>query len=197
MSTQQKSEFTPYLKMVEEAGEAHFEALVQAPARALSSLPESIFVQVFLPFFCGEKSILDSPKIMPDWISIAGSPSKEVQIVDDDMKPLFKIPAMADTSTIDVTALMTGKQNFMDIVKTFMLYRNQIPARAENYLNDVIEPRIASLRTDSKVFNENEKRWQEIFIRYGKAPSEKAKEKDLEKAKGNMLPDELDFDDKF
>lgn len=182
----------PRYAAAKDAGESAFEALVAEPARRKTRLPEHVFVSTFLPYFCGELDIKKDPNILINWIAIAGAPTKEVVIVTDGDEELFHVPPMSDTSTIDVTALMAGGDNFKDIMSHFMLYQQQLPIKGEQYLSRVMPAQMERLRTESTQFTANEQRWKEIFVRYGKMPPE-AIAPGVDPAKGNIGEDEMDF----
>lgn len=170
--------------------EYHFNALVEKPALEINQLPESIFAQVFLPFFCGEKNLTDEPDILVKWISIAGNPTKEVQIIDENSNPIFKVPALADSSIFDVTNAKGG-QPFYNIIMNYELHKNQLPVIGQKYLNNSISERFQSLTKSSTVYAANEKEWNTIFVRYGKVKA------DLNKAsddKTRMDQDEIEYD---
>lgn len=152
---------------VRESIDFHFDALVIKPNKEINKLPESIFVQVFLPFFCGEKSINDEKDILVKWVSIAGSPTKEVQIIDDNGDDLFVVPALMDSTIIDIKNDSQG-QTFLSIIANYELHKNQLPVVGENYLKNSIDEKMKTLTKDSTAHESNEKSWNEIFIRYNK-----------------------------
>ena len=168
----------------------HFNALVEAPSKEISPLPEAIFVHMFLPFFAGEKKLSDDPSILGKWISVSGSPTKEVQIIDSDMNPLFIVPALADTSIIDVVNENDG-QPFFNIIMNYELHKNQLPIVGTNYLNRTINDRFESLTKKSTAYVENEKKWIAIFVRYGKIKDPAAV---LVEDKTKIDPDEIEYD---
>lgn len=168
----------------------HFNALVEKPALELNKLPESIFIQMFLPFFCGEKNISDEPDILVKWFSVAGNPTKEVQIIDEDSNPLFKVPALADSSIVDVMN-KNGGEPFYKIIMNYELHKNHLPVIGKNYLDNTINQRLQSLTKSSTVYDANEKDWNNIFVRYGKVKAELNKASD---DKTRMDQDEIEYD---
>lgn len=67
-------------------------------------LPEEIFVKDFLPLFYGTIDDKDLRyRQIQYWISIAGSPSSEVSVVDNNNNVLFDVPAVMNSSSINVT----------------------------------------------------------------------------------------------
>lgn len=170
----------------------HFSALVIAPANDLVQLPETVFKQSFLPYFCGEKSIDDGSNILATWIGIAGSPMKEVLVVNDAGQPLFRVPPMSDTGIIDPTNIKKGRP-FREILTLYGLKMHQTPMAAENYLASELPNRLEALRANSVTFSDNETRWHEIFARYGKVPPIVDVEKEKKEAAKKISDDEVSF----
>lgn len=166
------------------------EILVVQPSKVLAVLPEEIFVQSFLPYFCGERDITLEPKVLPSWISVAGSPTKAVQIIDSDNNPLFVVPPIADSTDIDVLNKQQG-QAFINILKNYWMHKDHIPVIGENYIVKAMNNRFESLKKTSENHTEYEKQWEEIFSRYGKS------KKDAEVNKvddGKLDPDEFEYE---
>ena len=71
---------------------------------SINKLPEYIFVDFFLPYFSGKLNLKDSEEPITKWISIAGSPTKEVDIIDNSTgEILFRVPSLINTSKLNVT----------------------------------------------------------------------------------------------
>lgn len=166
----------------------HFEQLVVKPYQEISKLPENIFIEVFLPFFSGEKNFEDEKDILIKWISVAGNPTKEVQVVDDVGQVLFTVPPIMDTTCIDYKNDSKG-QAIGNIIANYELHKGQLPVVGQNYLNGTIDNRLRSLTKNSEVFEANEKRWNQIFVRYGKV-----KDSSIKETQNSDPSDELEYD---
>jgi hypothetical protein len=151
-----------------------FNDLVVEPSKEISRLPESVFVGYFLPFFCGEKTQKENPKIFAEWISIAGSPVKEVQIVDDVNRDLFVVPGLMDSSVIDKLN-DRGTSSLLSIFTNYELHKAHLPVLGESYLANSLEQKIPTMTKSSEMIQENSEKWQHIFIRYGKVKQDKPK----------------------
>jgi len=174
-------------------GDTHYGALVLSMTQSeIVKLPEYVFVRAFLPFFCGEKKITEQPNILPSWIGIAGSPSKEVDIVDEKGEILFRVPAMNDTSVIDSLNKKNGR-SLQAIVQNYHRYQGITPINGENFLANAIADKIQAIRTTSESFTENEKKWNEIFIRYGKMKSTEPELVAVDKS-SRLDEDEIEYD---
>jgi len=167
----------------------HFNELVVKPYQEMAKLPEDIFVGVFLPFFCGEKSFDSENDIIVRWISIAGNPAKEVQIIDTNGEVLFTVPPIMDTTCIDFKNDNKG-QALGNIIANYELHKNQLPIVGKNYLESTIDNRLKTLIKDSDALSVNEKRWNEIFIKYGKVKDTSVKED----ANDRLSDDEIVYD---
>jgi hypothetical protein len=172
---------------------AHYDSLVVTPSLDLTRLPEEVFVNSFLPFFCGERQVTEDPEILRYWVGIAGMPSKEVQIVDKYNKDLFKVPALADSGIIDSLNSNEGEK-FSAIIDNYRRFNNITPAAGINYLHSTLGKRTEKLLVNSQTFSDNAERWDQIFIRYGKKTPEKSEEQ-VNSAKSKVLSDdEFDYE---
>lgn len=178
------------LQLVKDSIDLNYKLLVEDPAKELNQLPENIFVNYFLPFFCGERSFNDNPELLATWIGIAGNPTKEVQIIDQSGKTLFNVPSVVDTSFIDVNNERRG-QPFFSIIANYELHKNQLPVVGENYLKNTMEQRYDTLTKDSSTHAVNEKRWTDIFVRYDKV---KAKVTTEQVRSDKLSDDEISYD---
>lgn len=130
-------------------------------------LPEDIFVNVFLPYFSGEVEVDENSDVIVQWISIAGSPSREVTIIDENSKPLFTVPALLDSSGIDIMNKNKG-QSFNNIAANYFLHKNQLPIIGQNYLNTSLEKRVKSLNPEETKHDKTIKQWIYILRKYNK-----------------------------
>lgn len=139
-------------------------------------LPENIFQQYFLPFFAGEKPITSENKIMENWISVAGTPMAEVDIIDNAGKVLFSVPSLFDTKIID-TVIKDRKTSLTDIYANTDARTARIPAEGATYLARALDDKAGTIASGSKIDDINNQRWNEIFQRYGKKiPGDKSTE---------------------
>jgi hypothetical protein len=151
------------IEQLVDSTQAFYDTLVVNYERA--KLPEDLFVRNFLPFFLGKIDIKTNPDFLPTWISIAGSPSAEVEIIDTRGKVLFTVPAFID-STIIGSKDETGGFSFADIVRMGKLYGNITPSLGANTLKDGFADKLSRLSKKSEVFDKNKQTWEIIFSRY-------------------------------
>ena len=130
-----------------------------------SQLPEDIFRGYFLPHFSGHQPISKNSQVFAEWISIAGTPTSEVDIIDQHGQVLFTVPSLFDTRVIDTVKRDVGN-SIADIYSQFDLKSTNIPSVANNYLNRELSKKLSILDTDVK-HDDVTKRWIDIFHRYG------------------------------
>jgi hypothetical protein len=124
-------------------------------AQSVSRLPEEIFVNYFLPMFIG--AYKDEGKRLVEWISIAGTPSSPVNIIDTQGHVLFKVPGVYNVSY----TLGSNKESLNSIITKFGLYKNH-----PSYNEDALLK--ASLKESIKEpeYHEDKKLWLDILMRY-------------------------------
>lgn len=130
-----------------------------------SQLPEEIFVGYFLPFFSGQRPITDNSQVVAEWISIAGTPMNEVDVISPSGDTIFSVPSLFDTNMIDVVSREVG-QSISDIYAQYDLKSNNIQSVANNFLNKELSKKLKII--DSNVDHaETTHRWNDILTRYG------------------------------
>lgn len=76
-----------------------FEAHLKSNEDALRELPETIFVERFLPLFAGEIEDNDERQIrLQEWDAVAGTRFRGVRIIDHRRAVLFTVPALYSSS---------------------------------------------------------------------------------------------------
>ncbi len=146
-----------------------FDSLVVKKENA--HLPEQVFQQYFLPFFAGEldNASLKGRDVVTDWISIAGTPMSEVDIVDDNGQTLFAVPPIFDSNIIDHVNRKAGK-SLNDIMTEYELRKTGVPAQANNFLNEALANKSQEIAGDTSHTAVVTQRWDTILMRYGKSP---------------------------
>lgn len=126
----------------------------------INKIPESLFVQYFLPCFLGN---VNNPNWVMEWISIAGSPMAELGIIKDGTTELlYTVPSILNTNN-----LFLNKQDgdIGDIFAKYEQINNNIPVQGLNFLIDALNSKNNELL--SKInFNEVNQRWINILQRY-------------------------------
>ena len=132
----------------------------------LPKLPESIFIEYFLPYFKGEVTDpATAAELRKNWITLARHPMGEVNIINDQGEIIFSTPSIAYTKMFDPT-----KSDINGSFKDLLLMTNQInvsnPIRAKQYLENNMATKFNAMRIKGHVLTKEEQRWLEIFKRY-------------------------------
>lgn len=140
-----------------------FSALVENNPKA--KLPEELFVSNFLPFFLGVNKVERNEDFLPTWISVAGTPAADVDIIDKSGKVIFTVPSFIDSEFINPLKNTTGL-SYSDIIAMSTLYGNNIPKQGADVLNKGLSDKINRLKDKSPNYASKIKMWETIFIRY-------------------------------
>lgn len=126
----------------------------------VNKIPESLFVNYFLPCFIGNSS---NPNWVMEWISIAGSPMVEVGILKDGSNQiLYYVPSILNTNNV---LLHKQAGDIGDIFARYDQINNNVPMQGLNFLIQALNSKNTEL-LDKINFNEVNQRWIDIFQRY-------------------------------
>lgn len=143
-----------------------YKGIILDPQLDLPKLPEHIFTSYFLPYFAGQVQV---DKHVADWISVAGAPSQQVNIIDNAGNVLFTVPALLNTAHIQ-RLRPEGSLPFVSIIAMANALGTQSPARAEElFINTMLE-RYRQVHNSDYKPTDIEMRWIEIFTRYNVTP---------------------------
>ena len=173
-----------------------FQSLV-VEGNSNGKLPESIFVHSYLPYFCGEVKIEEGSDVLVRWISIAGTPSSPVDILEGNglsEKVIYTVPGLIDTSFVEV-----NKRSLNDAYSTiFVNYdreKNNIPIVAQNNLVANLDTKLSNITNDStSTLTESSKQWQSIFLRYGKVKANVTMSNKPVNKLNNLTDDDFTYD---
>jgi hypothetical protein len=146
--------------------------LNQIAEENIQRLPEPIFVEVFLPLFAGEELKYPKESTIAGWISIAGTPYKEVDIYDPATnKVLFRCPALFDYNGVNPVRNVAdrGARPIAEIVSMAGELTNLHPNQGIAFLARELNKRALTMNTGEKLAP-NVARWNVVFARYGRKP---------------------------
>lgn len=137
----------------------------QAITPIRGKLPEDIFVNYFLPYFVHrEAGYPNEEKIVQDWISVAGGPYNEVDIIDTVGKPIFTVPSLMNTSSFNPNN--ESEIKYADLVATAEAYRVMSDVHANNFLQEALTVKFREVFAPTDKIFTAEQRWFAIFKRY-------------------------------
>lgn len=169
-----------------------FSSLVQNSPKA--QLPEELFVSNFLPFFIGVVNAEKNEDFLPTWISIAGTPAADVDIIDRNGKVLFTVPSFIDSGFINPLKNTSGL-SYSDIVNMAILYGNNIPKQGADVLNKGLSDKVNRLKEKSPEYGKKIQMWEFIFKRYNdKLPKRenKVNTEEPKKSTSNLSDDDFE-----
>ena len=136
---------------------------VASPDVVRGKLPESIFVEQFLPRFIGEIPISATDLTFKFWLSISGGPGNPVDILDTEGNVLFTVPPLLDTSMLDIEG---GEISLAAMLSQYDAYASRGLYEGDRYLQSVLGNRIQESIQNGELDNVNS--WASILTRYGK-----------------------------
>lgn len=160
-----------------------FEQLSKVDVR---QVPEVIFVNYFLPLFCGEDTPMDKMELLSQWYVIAGNNYAPVNVVNSSGEFIIQVPPIHDRSVTNKTD--NSKENIDYVFKHAKEKSTLSPVMGQNiitnYLKSVFDKMSAD--TDSKISEQ----WVKLFKHYGKIKEISVPEKQLEQQADG---DEFDY----
>lgn len=168
-------------------------AFIEFTHDSINSIPESVFVQSFLPFFAGRLKPNEAKIAMADWIAVAGAPSKPVAVISDtDSKRLFVVPPMVTTVTVNPERRLSDlNAGYGEIINNYVMNKHTSPRAAEAILNRDLLRKNAATSSGAAAGEVEEKVariWKSIFARYDIADKqETSKPKQLGDAGEEMI----------
>lgn len=129
-------------------------------AGPLNSIPESLFVNYFLPCFLGNPP---NQNWVMEWISIAGTPMAEVGVFHDITKEqLFVVPSLLNTNNL---YLHKQSGDLGDIFGRYDQINNNTPTRGLSFLLQALNSKNQEFLQNLN-FNEVNQKWYFILTRY-------------------------------
>lgn len=126
----------------------------------INSIPESLFVNYFLPCFLGNPV---SANWVVEWISIAGTPMADVNVVRDGSNEiLFTVPSILNTNNL---FLHKEGGDLGDIFARHDQINNNIPGQGLTFLLQALNSKNQELLNKIS-FDHVKQRWFEILVRY-------------------------------
>lgn len=127
-------------------------------------LSEHIFVGVFLPLFLDEPLLYNVS--FKTWIDrAAGSPYKEVDIVDNSGRVLFTVPPLLDRTTVNT--ITDSRVSITHVIVTANQYGRIHPNQGKAYLDSELAKRATIMHVPANMINHLDI-WNAIFKRYNR-----------------------------
>lgn len=129
--------------------------------------PESLFVQMFLPFFSGQR-VVESEGLAARWIALAGNPFKPVNVFKDGTNDiLYTVPPFFDMDAVVVSNRKHGSLG--TIINTASQLSQIHPSQGVNHFAKEVS-KLELLQDRSAEVARTKQIWYSIFERYGVEP---------------------------
>lgn len=160
---------------------------------------EDFFVNVFLPMFSGTAQG-EQTRVTPEmWFNVAHGPFNEVTVVNAQNEPLFNVPPYFSPDVIkplDGTGKAAGLPTITDMVKQAQHHAFRGPGLGDAFLLQELERRSFMFDPNADLSEDN-KRWNEIFARYGVKPVQPEQPLNHVPANADITRDSTDFESLF
>lgn len=143
--------------------ETIFENLKKAEEEEIRVLPESIFYNNFLPFFCGEE--VPAQINMGTWIGIAGGPFRPVDIQAASGEIVLRIPPMFEMGGVGVSD--RSRFNIHGMLESMTQLQSSFPARAKKYFDEHMAA-LHITQDATPYIHQYAEQWNKVFARYEK-----------------------------
>jgi hypothetical protein len=141
-----------------------------------NKIPEDIFVNYFLPFFKGEKIADRKQPVFAEWVSIAGSPTAAVDVIDKDGNVKITVPGLFNSDIM--RSQYNSDVTIRNIFDQYELYNNNIPAVAKNFLDKAFTAKANNLKPTAD--GKSKEDWQKVLDMYGGTAKITTKKKEVE-----------------
>ena len=137
-----------------------------------NKLLEPIFRQYFLPFFTN--SVAPSPEnnAYAYWVGVAGSPTSEVDVVDEAGNVLFTVPALLNTNSLEILQNRHRGPSVKDMYLEYAQMSQGLAPVATNVWNRGLYEKMQDIiTTDNPAMQSDREKWKKIYQYYGLTPA--------------------------
>ena len=129
----------------------------------IASIPENVFVAIFLPWFAGQST---DPRIdVNTWLNISGSPYKSVKVIDSSGDVSYVIPPLFDRTIIQTSDDKKTNASLIHVLATYEQLNKISPKRAEAYYLAELEKR-QIFNDQTTALRKKVEFWNELFKKH-------------------------------
>ncbi len=136
-------------------------------------IPEDLFVNEFLPYFSGQKSFSEGNNVLGNWVTVAGTPFAEVNVIDQSGNTVVTVPGL--TTTLQHKLAERSGTPLHDIVVQAEVVGSQQQVLGNRYLNNKLDEKqreiIGTVMPEALVSVKSQ--WDDIFKHYNVASESK------------------------
>lgn len=137
--------------------------------KPMNTIPEEVFVKYILPFFNPNNPMNEETyaTFLTNWIALAGAPTLELAVADTNGNIVFLCPAMFDTEIINAKRELATDKTVSSFFKAYLAHQDVTAFAANVFFNNNAYEIYKNLVKGHPRLEENRKKWEEIFTRYG------------------------------
>ena len=137
------------------------------------AIPEDLFVNEFLPYFSGQKPFSEGNNVLGNWVTVAGTPFAEVNVIDQSGNTVVTVPGL--TTTLQHKLAERSGTPLHDIVVQAEVVGSQQQVLGNRYLNNKLDEKqreiIGTVMPEALVSVKSQ--WDDIFKHYNVATETK------------------------
>jgi hypothetical protein len=161
------------LALVKRDIDIFYKGLVTDPQNNPGRIPENIFVELFLPYFRGDKKFEDRPELLGHWYAIAGWHGGEVSVIDKFGNELFRVPPYMNHGAVDPTHnKMRQDMSLYDIDGISEGMSRTSPLGSARFRAEKMDEKLSDMLATGDQGNSILNRWAKIFERYETASAQ-------------------------
>lgn len=148
------------------------------------AMPESVFKEYLKAMTTGT----ENTEVISSWYDTTRN--QKVVVVDRNNQPLFEVPGTGETDFLDLEA------DYESLIHEAAQKDNWFQGAGSSFLHQNLEAIANQMGDTTDRANENQKKWNDILVRYGYAdkPTSENEEIPKEKLDKSTEDDSLDFD---
>lgn len=161
--------------------------LVGLVEKDVPKLPEPLFISHILPILTDQSGAAD----LSNWLAVAGTPNRPIDVVDGIGNVLFRVPALQ--RTVRTVTLRDERPNYGNLVTHAELMRKNSPIAADAWLKQALDKTVPKGGVDLEPvhqLNEIFKRYNLPLLPVGPSPTE---EKQVEQRAATFTGEYDDF----
>ena len=133
----------------------------------MHSIPEDIFVNMFLPLFSGE-SLENKNELLQQWYTVAGTPYAAVNVIDPNGVVVAVVPPILNRNAIPVVAKREGRGSLETLFDHARQKATMSPNLAQNIVINELKGRFLE-KAETGPNSGLTAQWEALLAHYGKS----------------------------
>lgn len=155
-----------------DAEQRAFEGLVLSEPR--SRLPEPLFREHFWPYFNHDREVQRDQNVFAQWVGVAGSPTSEVDVVNEKGDIVFTVPALLNTGILNVLKSDHQQQSIKETFQETSRLAADLPDVATTFFQKMLQHKLGDISSNRPPQEKDVQNWKKIAEYYGTATPDAA-----------------------